>query len=142
MSDLNQFAVFGEWFAGRVDGCTCAGGTPESSYLHEPNCGWEPLAKVADVEAALGVHYRKAAEAERRLKEREAALVRAKDADLDDARDEIDDLRMDNERLRAAVQAVRGYLDETTDVSPPMLMRKSILAALGTVGQPREDPNG
>ena len=46
---ITEFAVFGEWLAERVDGCTCAGGTPESSYLHEPNCGWGPLAKLSDI---------------------------------------------------------------------------------------------
>jgi hypothetical protein len=52
MADLDpaDFALFGEWLAGKVNGCTCAGGTPESSYLHEPHCGWEPLITLSQVQ--------------------------------------------------------------------------------------------
>lgn len=31
------------WLVQNVDACTCAGGTIESSYMHEPGCGTEPL---------------------------------------------------------------------------------------------------
>lgn len=35
-----------------IDGCNCAaGGTPESSYLHEPGCGYEPVVKVEQLDA-------------------------------------------------------------------------------------------
>jgi hypothetical protein len=36
----------------RVDQCTCAGGTPESSYAHEPSCGYEPI-KHIDIGQAI-----------------------------------------------------------------------------------------
>jgi hypothetical protein len=52
MADLDpaDFALFGEWLAGKVNGCTCAGGTPESSYLHESRCGWEPLITLSQIQ--------------------------------------------------------------------------------------------
>lgn len=45
------YDINGEWLVQRVDGCTCYGGRP---YGHEPGCGWEPIAKVADMLEALG----------------------------------------------------------------------------------------
>lgn len=59
-TEAAEFAVIGEWFCGHVDGCTCAGGTLESSYAHEQGCGWEPLAKVDEVRSVLAAADRAA----------------------------------------------------------------------------------
>jgi hypothetical protein len=45
--------------------------------------------------------------------------------------DAVPALVAENEQLRAQRQAVLDYLDEITDVHPPMLIRASIRAALG-----------
>lgn len=55
------------WLVEETTGCTCAGGTEESSYLHEPGCGLTPLQRLdnlpgwplapADTEVQWGVRY-------------------------------------------------------------------------------------
>lgn len=35
------------WLVSYVGEHTCGGGTIESSYAHEPGCGWEPLEQVS-----------------------------------------------------------------------------------------------
>lgn len=45
---MSGFAVVGEWLVQEADGCTCCGLSP-----HEPGCGYEPLAKLADITDAL-----------------------------------------------------------------------------------------
>jgi len=41
-----QYVVEAGWLALDVGRHTCAGGTPESGYAHEPSCGLEPLERV------------------------------------------------------------------------------------------------
>lgn len=45
-----SYAVFGDWLAKCVDQCTCYGG----EFGHEPGCGYEPVAKISEIEAVLG----------------------------------------------------------------------------------------
>ena len=44
-----EYSVINGYLVERADGCTCAGGTIESSYAHESGCGWEPIAKIEDL---------------------------------------------------------------------------------------------
>lgn len=37
------------WLVEETTGCTCAGGTEESAYLHEPRCGLTPLQRLDDL---------------------------------------------------------------------------------------------
>lgn len=48
---MSGYAVFGDWLAQCVDQCTCYGG----EFGHEPGCGYEPIAKISEVLAALSV---------------------------------------------------------------------------------------
>jgi hypothetical protein len=51
---VSDYAIFGEWLAKCVDQCTCYGG----EFGHEPGCGYEPVAKIAEIEAALSAAER------------------------------------------------------------------------------------
>lgn len=50
MGEPSSYAVIGEWLVQEADGCTCYGGGP---YGHEPGCGYEPVAKISEIEATL-----------------------------------------------------------------------------------------
>lgn len=41
----------GDWLAYPVNKCTCYGG--DAHYGHEPGCGYEPMATIGEVKAAL-----------------------------------------------------------------------------------------
>jgi hypothetical protein len=46
---VERFKLFGDWLAVEVGVHTCAGGTAESNGMHEPSCGYEPVAYIPDV---------------------------------------------------------------------------------------------
>ncbi|QRY48120.1 hypothetical protein JVX93_15825 [Mycolicibacterium boenickei] len=46
---MSDFAVMGDWLAQTINQCTCYGG----EFGHERGCGYEPVAKVEEVKAAL-----------------------------------------------------------------------------------------
>ena len=43
--------VFGEWLTYPVNQCTCQGS--DAHYGHQPGCGYEPMATISEVKAAL-----------------------------------------------------------------------------------------
>lgn len=45
----DKFRIMNGWLVVDVEECTCAGGVAETSYLHEPGCGYEPIAKLQDL---------------------------------------------------------------------------------------------
>ena len=77
-----QYVVEAGWLALDVGRHTCAGGTPESGYAHEPSCGLEPLERV-EVLAPLLVP-----EAEERGREEVRAALRDLIAQREALRDE------------------------------------------------------
>lgn len=81
----DEYAVIGNWLAVKAEGCTCAGGTVESNGLHEGNCGYEPVATIADLEA---VYAKRGAELVR-LRAQVSALSAARDRVLAEC-DELD----------------------------------------------------
>lgn len=48
---MRNYAVVGEYLAQETNGCTCYGG--DAHYGHESGCGYEPVAKLTEIEAAL-----------------------------------------------------------------------------------------
>jgi hypothetical protein len=110
-----RLAIDGDWLVEDVGRHTCAGGTPESSYAHEPGCGLEPIMTLAELAAlfntvaALGVPIN--------------GLPRAVAA----AREARDDARGDYELLRDAVIEQLNPRDD--DIGETVLMVESIEAA-------------
>ena len=51
--DWDKVTVVNGWLVVDTGEHTCAGGTPEASYMHEASCGWEPIATMDAVWAAL-----------------------------------------------------------------------------------------
>jgi hypothetical protein len=120
MTDLNpaDFALFGEWLAGKVNGCTCAGGTPESSYIHEPHCGWEPLITLSRIQEL----------------EPENERLRAQLDDLRAGYQTVCDYAEQVDQLRAQRQAVLKLCDQydpTLHRVDRYLSVRAVRAALG-----------
>jgi hypothetical protein len=46
------------WLVEDVGEHTCAGGTPESGYAHEPSCGLEPLMRLDELDAIMRARSR------------------------------------------------------------------------------------
>jgi hypothetical protein len=51
--DWDRVKIINGWLAYDTQEHNCAGGTPESSYMHEAHCGYEPIMKMDDIWAAL-----------------------------------------------------------------------------------------
>lgn len=45
-----QYSVINDWLVIAANQCTCGAG---GEFGHEPGCGYEPVAKIAEIEAAL-----------------------------------------------------------------------------------------
>lgn len=50
---MTAYEICAGYLCERVEDCTCAGGTPESSYLHEPQCGLEPIMPLGQLDELL-----------------------------------------------------------------------------------------
>jgi acyl-CoA reductase-like NAD-dependent aldehyde dehydrogenase len=58
---MPDYLISGPYLAEKDgDQCTCAGGTIEASYIHEPACGFELVGETADIvrDAAEAQHLR------------------------------------------------------------------------------------
>jgi hypothetical protein len=51
--DWDRLKIINGWLAYDTQEHNCAGGTPESSYMHEAHCGYELVMGMNDVWAAL-----------------------------------------------------------------------------------------
>lgn len=107
-----RLALHGDWLVEDVGRHTCAGGTPEAGYMHEPGCGLEPVMTVAELGelfntlGALGVPVN-------RLPQTVAAI-----------RAERDEARQDYELLRDCVIDRLNPRDD--DIGEPALMVEAI----------------
>ena len=51
--DPNKVSIMSGWLVYDVGEHTCGGYGPESSYAHEPGCGFEPMIPVSELPALL-----------------------------------------------------------------------------------------
>lgn len=55
-TDPQKLAIMHGWLVYEVDEHTCGGYGPESGYMHEPGCGFEPIMTVEALDAVLREH--------------------------------------------------------------------------------------
>jgi hypothetical protein len=110
----NEYAVVDDWLVVRVDKCTCgAGGTP---YGHEPHCGWEAVAKLDEILAAVEPIVRQRWEAE--LMPEPQSLVEKEESTLRGA------LGMARARYELLIVACHEAEQEGRSVDAPMPRRR------------------
>ena len=61
-TDAQKLAIMYGWLVENVGEHTCGGYGPESNYLHEPTCGFEPIMTVEDLAALLTARGKSATE--------------------------------------------------------------------------------
>ena len=55
--DPSKLRILSGWLVYDLETHNCAGGTPESSYAHEPGCGYEGIVTVEELSKILEVHF-------------------------------------------------------------------------------------